>query len=230
MKILGIESTGKTASCAISENDMLICEFSINKDKTHSEKLMPLIVKTLEESDVELKDINAIAISKGPGSYTGVRIGASIAKGLAQAFNLPILSIPTMKALAANIFDESRLIVPIVDGKSKRIYTGIYKWENGNLISIKRQFASDLDDLLAELLKLEQKIVFNGDGSVAYRKDIANVLENNACFAPMNYNLLKASSLNFLGYEMLKKGEITDCYDFKPEYLRASQAERMREK
>lgn len=251
MKILGIESAGMTASCAISEDDKLLCEYLLNHKKTHSEKLMPLIIKALEDREIKLSDIDVIAISKGPGSYTGLRIGAAIAKGLAQAisFNrsnayakessqvevsvpvpdvdMPIAAVPTMQALAANIFDSSRYIVPILDAKAGRIYSGIYKWKDESLTTIKEQFPADIEELIDIIKNLDGEVVLNGDGSVNYRENLEKNLNNKIIFAPEKYNILSASSVNLIAYQLIKENKVMPYNDFSPEYLRLSQAERL---
>lgn len=238
MKILGIESAGLTASCAISEDNRLLCEYLLNHKKTHSEKLMPLIIKALEDREVKLNYIDVIAISKGPGSYTGLRIGAAIAKGLAQAINLnrynehgnedmPIAAVPTMQALAANVFDNNRYIVPILDAKSGRIYSGVYKWENTSLVTIKEQFAADIEELIDIIKNLDGEAVLNGDGSVNYRENLEKILNNKIIFAPEKYNILSASSINFIAYQLIMENKLMSYNDFSPEYLRLSQAERL---
>ena len=227
MKILGIESSGITASCAISEDEILLCEYTQNHKKTHSEKLMPIIVKALEDNEISLNDIDVIAISKGPGSYTGLRIGAAIAKGLAQALDVPMVAVPTMKALAANIFDNNKYIVPILDAKGGRAYSGIYKWENNKLMTIKEQFPVNIDELANIINDLDGDVVLNGDGSVNYKEVLQSKINKKIYFAPDKYNILSASSINHVGYQLIKENKMISCYDFSPEYLRPSQAERM---
>lgn len=251
MKILGIESAGITASCAISEDDKLLCEYLLNHKKTHSEKLMPLVIKALEDREIELNDIDLIAISKGPGSYTGLRIGAAIAKGLVQAISLSraneslkdnvntstdktayvndmqIAAVPTMQALAANIFDNSRYIVPILDAKSGRVYSGVYKWEKSSLITIKEQFPADIAELVDIIQNLDAEVVLNGDGSVNYREVLEKALNDKVIFATEKYNILSASSVNLIAYQMVKENKLMSYNDFSPEYLRLSQAERL---
>ncbi|NYB73909.1 tRNA (adenosine(37)-N6)-threonylcarbamoyltransferase complex dimerization subunit type 1 TsaB [Sedimentibacter hydroxybenzoicus DSM 7310] len=226
MKILAIESSSITASCAVSEGADLLGEVSLNHKKTHSEKLMPLIEKLMEELELNIKDIDVIAISEGPGSYTGLRIGASIAKSLSFAANIPIANIPTIKALAGNIYDIDKLIVPIMDAKAGRIYTGIYKWGKGNLVGVKEQFPCNIDELIEILNEYNNPIIFNGDGSVNYKDIIEEKLNKEIYFAPGVFNNLRASTLSYLAYNKALRGELSDAFDFKPQYLRLSQAER----
>lgn len=226
MKILAIESASMVASCAISEDDVILGEFSLNHKKTHSEKLMPAIEMLLQELNLKASNLDLICISEGPGSYTGIRIGAAIAKSIAYAVDIPIANIPTMKSLAANIYDTKSLIVPITDAKDKRVYSGIYKWESGKLIDIKEQFPTDIDELIDIVNEYKQPTIFNGDGSENYKDIIIAKANIDFNIAPSIYNLLSASKLIILGNEMAKEKKLIKASEFTPKYLRLSQAER----
>ena len=228
MKILSIESASVTASCAVSDDEKILGEYTLRHKKTHSEKLMPLIEELMGELNLKINDIDIISISRGPGSYTGLRIGAAIAKSLAYAADIKIASIPTMKSLAANVYDEQKLIVPIMDAKAGRIYTGIYKWDNGECKEVLEQFPCNIDDLIQILNEYEEPLIFNGDGSVNYRKKIEDGLNKKVYFAPEVFNYLKASTLAFIGYKMAVQGDTVSANEFNPQYLRLSQAERNR--
>lgn len=227
MKILGIESATITASCAVSEKDVLLCEYSQSYNKTHSEKLMPLIIQALKDNSITVDELDYIAISKGPGSYTGLRIGASIAKGFSIAKDLPIVAVPTMKSLACNIYSNSEYIVPIMDAKGNRAYAGVYKWENNSLKTIKEQFACNIEDIPEIINSLDSDVIINGDGAVIYKEYLETNINKKIYFAPEQFSVLKASSICFLAYEMILEGKIVSCDKFAPEYLRLSQAERM---
>ncbi|NLK63897.1 MAG: tRNA (adenosine(37)-N6)-threonylcarbamoyltransferase complex dimerization subunit type 1 TsaB [Tissierellia bacterium] len=226
MKILSIESASVTASCCVSEGENILGEYTLRHKKTHSEKLMPLIEELMKELELKINDIDLIAVSKGPGSYTGLRIGAAIAKSLAFAADIKIAGVPTMKSLAANVYDEDKLIVPIMDAKAGRIYTGVYKWQNGECKEVLEQFPCNIDELIEILNDYKEPIIFNGDGSVNYRDRIENVLNSKIYFAPEVFNYLKATTLAFVAFRMAVKGETVSAKDFKPQYLRLSQAER----
>ncbi|MGD9568045.1 MAG: tRNA (adenosine(37)-N6)-threonylcarbamoyltransferase complex dimerization subunit type 1 TsaB [Sedimentibacter sp.] len=226
MKILAIESASVTASCAVSHDNIILGEYTLNHKKTHSEKLMPLIEDLMKELELKIQDIDVIAISEGPGSYTGLRIGAALAKSMAYAVNIPIANVPTTKSLAGNIFDLDKLIVPVMDAKAKRIYTGIYKWENEELTAVKEQFPCNLEELIETLNEYKEPIIFNGDGSENYRDCINEKLNRKAHFAAARFNYLNASSLVSIAYQMALKGELIKASEFKPQYLRLSQAER----
>lgn len=226
MKVLAIESASITASCAVSEDGIILGEYTLSHKKTHSEKLMPLIESLMTELELKIQDIDVIAISEGPGSYTGLRIGAAIAKSMAYAVNIPMANVPTTKSLAGNVFDMDKLIVPIMDAKAGRIYTGIYKWENGNLITVKEQFPCNIEELIEILNGYSETIIFNGDGSVNYKGIINDKLNKKAYFAPNRFNYLNASTLSSIGYTMAVSGELIKASEFQPQYLRLSQAER----
>ncbi len=226
MKVLAIESASIAASCAVSEDGSLLGEYTLNHKKTHSEKLMPLIEELLNELNIKIQDIDVIAISEGPGSYTGLRIGAAIAKSLAFAVDIPIANIPTTKSLAANVFDVSKLIVPVMDAKAGRIYTGVYRWNEGKISTVKEQYPCNIVDMLEMMNEYEEPIIFNGDGAVNYRDIIEKKLRQRAYFAPERYNFLNASTLASIGYDMALIGEFVQASDFRPQYLRMSQAER----
>lgn len=229
MKVLAIESASITASCAVSEDGNLLGEYTLNHKKTHSEKLMPLIESLMNELGLKIQDIDVVAVSEGPGSYTGLRIGAAIAKSLSFAADIPIASVPTTKSLAGNIFDLNKLIVPVMDAKAGRIYTGIYKWENGALTTVREQFPCNIDELIDILNGYEESLIFNGDGSVNYRNIIEEKLNRMAHFATSRFNYLNASTIASIGYGMALNGELIRASDFKPQYLRLSQAERNKE-
>lgn len=229
MKVLAIESASITASCAVSDDGNLLGEYTLNHKKTHSEKLMPLIESLMNELELKIQDIDVIAISEGPGSYTGLRIGAALAKSLSLAAGIPIANVPTTKSLAGNILDLNELIVPVMDAKAGRIYTGVYRWKNGTLIAVKEQFPCNIEELIDILNGYKEPMIFNGDGSVNYRNIIEAKLNRKSNFAPSGLNYLHASTLASIGYEMALNNELINASDFKPQYLRLSQAERNKE-
>ena len=225
MKVLGIESATITASCALVDDEKLIGEYSQSHKKTHSEKLMPLIERLLKDTEIEIKDIDIIAISKGPGSYTGLRIGAAIGKSLAHACNIPVVGVPTIDALAFNISMTKDYIVPILDARGGRIYSGIYKWEK-RFITVEEQFASDIDKLIEKLKTIDKNIVLSGDGAEVHKAILKEQLGEKISFVLPYNNMPRAASTAQLGYIMAKEGKTQTAFEFAPEYLRKSQAER----
>lgn len=131
MRVLAIDTSSIVASVAIVEEEKLVAEFTINNKKTHSQTLLPMLEQMVKFADVSLESVDAIAISGGPGSFTGLRIGAATAKGLGLALNKPLIHVPTLKALAYNMVGTSEFICPIMDARRSQVYTGIYRFEIG---------------------------------------------------------------------------------------------------
>jgi len=226
--ILGIESATETASCAVLSEEKLFGEYSLNTGKTHSENLLSLVDNLIVETEVELKDISGIAITRGPGSYTGLRIGIAIAKSMSQTLNIPILSISTLESLAYNLPYSENIINPILDARSNRIYTGVYKWENGEVKEVEEDTATNIEDQIIFLKKqnYRKKIIFIGDGATKH-KEILKDEFGDKCIISDNYiNLLRASSSAQAGMKKLKKDNTCSWENFNPVYLRKTQAER----
>ena len=127
MKILGIDSSGMVASVAIVLDDILIAEYTMNHKRTHSETLLPMIDEIVKTSETKLEDLDAIAVAAGPGSFTGLRIGAATVKGLGLALGIPVIPVKTCEGLAFNMWGTEGLICPIMDARRNQVYTGLYK-------------------------------------------------------------------------------------------------------
>ena len=143
MKILALDSSGLVASVAVVEDDILVAEYTMNYKKTHSQTLLPMMKEKKKAISLDLNSIDAIAVAAGPGSFTGLRIGSATAKGLGLALDKPLIGIPTVDALAYNLYDTApdTLICPIMDARRKQVYTGIYCFENHALKILKPQDA-----------------------------------------------------------------------------------------
>lgn len=128
MKILAIDSSGKTASVAVWEDDLILAEFYIHAKKTHSQTLLPMIEAVREKTELDMSEIDAIAVTAGPGSFTGLRIGSATAKGFGFALNKPIIAVPTLEALAYNLYGTERIICPLMDARRNQTYTGLYEF------------------------------------------------------------------------------------------------------
>ena len=131
MKLLAIDTTGQTASVAVLEDDTLLAEYTINYHMTHSQTIMPMIEQICNMIKLNKNEIDYIACSCGPGSFTGLRIGAATAKGLALGLDISVVAVPTLDALAYNIFDTSAVICPIMDARRQQVYTAFYQWNEG---------------------------------------------------------------------------------------------------
>lgn len=225
MKILSLDSTGLVAGCAIVDEGKTVAEFTTNYKKTHSQTLMPMIGNMCKLVELDLKQIDYIACASGPGSFTGLRIGAATAKGLAHGLNKKIIPIPTLDALAYNIIGCGCIVVPIMDARRNQVYTALYDTSNG-LKRLSEYMACDIDELLAKVSEQNNSAIFLGDGVPVFEDKITSASEEYK-FAPPSCNMQRAASVGALALERIEYA--VDCDDFEIMYLRKSQAERERE-
>ncbi|MBP9478873.1 MAG: tRNA (adenosine(37)-N6)-threonylcarbamoyltransferase complex dimerization subunit type 1 TsaB [Sebaldella sp.] len=223
MLILGISTTTKTSSVALYDEKMgLLGEVTIDIEKTHSKTLLDKIDKLLNWTSKTLDDINEVAVSIGPGSFTGVRIAIATVKGLFFSREIPIYSINELDALAFQLNISNEKIVSLVDSRKEKIYYCISKVTDNNLNILEEYTVSKLDDLLEKLLLTGETYYFTGDGTFNYKEKIRNVLGEKVAF-PSDSNLkIRASTLILIR----KNYPITDVYGLEPYYLEKSQAEK----
>lgn len=228
MKILAIDSSGLVASVAVVTEEDVIAEYTFNYKKTHSLTLMPMIEELVERLELDLSEIDAIAAAAGPGSFTGLRIGASTAKGLAFALKKPIIGVSTVEALGYNLYHTDGLICPIMDARRDQVYTGVYEFAGEEYRTVIEEEAVELTTLAEQLNKLGKSVIFLGDGVAVYKEKLAELLEVPYSYAPIHLSKQRAGSVGALGMTYYKKGKYVDGKDFEPIYLRLSQAERER--
>ncbi len=229
MNILAIDASGIAGSVAYIREGKLVGEYYICHKLTHSETIMPMLEHMRDLIGVDLDNLDAIAVTSGPGSFTGLRIGVTTAKALALALNVPIVGIPTLDALAYNMTHTTATICPIMDARRNQVYTAVYKWEDNELIRLTEHLACDMDEHLEILANRNENILFLGDGVDVYREKIMTKLGEKALFAPGFLNLQRASTLAEAACKAYAQGEAEDADTFVPIYLRKSQAERERE-
>lgn len=222
MKILAVDTSSTVASAAIVDDSKLVCECVLNNKLTHSQTLMPMIDEVFKKSELNPSDIDVFAVSEGPGSFTGLRIGVTTIKGLAHACEKPVCGVNTLEALAYNLPFCPYVISPIMDARREQVYNAFYKWEDGNLKVIKEPRAISLDDCMAELLKMGDKVVFLGDGVAVFCNKIRDTLKEQALFAPQLACTGRAACVA----EAAKNKETINYGELAPLYLRKSQAER----
>ena len=232
MKILALDSSGLVASVALIEDETLVAEYTMNYKKTHSQTLLPMLDEIKKAVDLDLETLDAIAVAAGPGSFTGLRIGSATAKGLGLALHKPLIGVPTLEALAYNLYDTDKdmLICPIMDARRKQVYTGVYAFREHKLITVKEQAAIPMEELLAELNKKERPVIFLGDGVPVFKDMIREKCQVSYSFAPAHLNRQRAGAVAALGAVYYKEGKIQTPEEHQPEYLRVSQAERERAK
>ena len=240
MKVLAIESSGLTASVAVVEETRTVAEYTVDYKKTHSQTLLPMIDEVVRMTDLDLAEIDAIAVSGGPGSFTGLRIGSATAKGLGLALDKPLIHVPTVDGLAYQVYGCGDIICPIMDARRNQVYTGIYTFsaragkkegirEVDPVFQVLRmQMAIAVEDLIRRLNNYNRPVVFLGDGVPVYREMLSAGLKVPYSFAPSYMNRQRAAAVGALGIRYYKAGKYETAMEHQPEYLRQSQAERER--
>lgn len=233
MKILGLDSSGLVASAAIVEDGILLAEYTTNYKKTHSQTLLPMLEEIRGMIDLDMTELDGIAIASGPGSFTGLRIGAATAKGLGLALQKPLIEVPTLEGLAYNLCGCTQLICPLMDARRNQVYTGVYEFQREGLEYrlhvVETQCAVDITEIIDKLNLLGREVVFLGDGVPVYQKVIAEQLQVPFSFAAANNNRQRAASVAALGAVYYAAGNTVSAAAHQPEYLRKSQAEREQE-
>ncbi len=237
MKVLALDSSGLVASVALVTEEQVIGEYTINYKKTHSQTLLPMLDVMFRQLDMDISEIDAIAVSGGPGSFTGLRIGAATAKGLGLALNKPLIHIPTAEGMAYQMYGGEGVICPIMDARRSQVYTGIYAFDlegdisgeaDRNFHVLEDQMAISIDELIEKLNQLGQVVTFIGDGVPVHKHVIAEKLLVPYFFAPAHCNRQNAAAVGALGIVYYQEGRIQSAVDHQPDYLRVSQAERER--
>ena len=228
MKILGLDSSGLVASVAIVEGNDLKGEYTVNYKKTHSQTLLPMLDEVAKMIELDLNSVDAIAVSGGPGSFTGLRIGSATAKGLGLALNKPLIHIPTVDARAYNLVGHRDLVCPLMDARRNQTYTGLYRF-NGNEMEIAEpQCAVGIDEIIEKINNIGQPVVFLGDGVAVFESYIRENCKVPFTFAPAHMNKQRAGAVAALGELYYEQGKTETAAEHKPDYLRLSQAERER--
>lgn len=226
MRLLALDSSGLVASVAIVEEEQIVAEYTINYKKTHSQTLLPMLDEIIKMTQIDLDTIDAIAIAGGPGSFTGLRIGSATAKGLGFALGKPLIHIPTVEALAYNLYGNSQVICPIMDARRNQVYTGLYEFHEMKFRVMQDQMAVSIEELIKELNLLGREVIFIGDGIPPYSEIIKEQMKVPYSFAPAHLCRQRAGAVGTLAIEYFKEGKIETATEHQPEYLRLSQAER----
>lgn len=226
MRVLAIDSSSTVATVAIVEEEKIIGEYTINNKITHSQTLLPMIDQMFKISEIELESIDAVAITSGPGSFTGLRIGSATAKGLGQALGKPLIEVPTLEAMAYNFFETDKIICPIMDARRNQTYTAAYRMEGTALKELIAGCAIGIDELVNKLNEYKDDVIFVGDGIPVFKEYIEQNLNGKAVFAPAHLNRQRAGSVGALALEFMACGKTVTAAEFRPDYYRKSQAER----
>ncbi len=227
MKLLGIETSTRVGSVAIVEEEEIIAEYTLNIKETHASRLMPMIAHILKNAHLTIHEMDAVAVSLGPGSFTGLRIGLATAQGLCLALRKPLTGIPTLNAFAHNIScTSSHLICPLLDARKGEVYAALYRYQTPLTGQGLQKLTDDLVLPLNELLsKIDDPTIFLGEALRGCRGLIERRLGEKAFFAPPYLNLPRAANVARLGLRKLKAGERADLPKIEPLYVRRVEAE-----
>ncbi|MBQ8663865.1 MAG: tRNA (adenosine(37)-N6)-threonylcarbamoyltransferase complex dimerization subunit type 1 TsaB [Eubacterium sp.] len=226
MRVLGLDSSGLVASVAIVEDDNMLAEYTVNYKKTHSQTLLPMLDEIAKMIELDMSSIDAIAVAAGPGSFTGLRIGAATAKGLGFALDKPLISVPTVDGLAYNLHGSRDMVCPLMDARRNQVYTGLYEFTNMEMKAVLPQCAVGIDEIVAKVNELNRPVVFLGDGVAVFKAYIAENCTVPYSFAPAHMNKQRAAAVAALGLVYAAEGKMESAADHRPDYLRLSQAER----
>ena len=228
MKILGLDSSGLVASVAVAEDDTLLAEYTVNYKKTHSQTLLPMLDEIARMIELDLSSIDAIAVAKGPGSFTGLRIGSATAKGLGLALKKPIIPIPTVDGIAYNLCGDRDLVCPLMDARRNQTYTGLYRFDGNQMETLVAQRAVGIEETIDTVNRYGEAVVFLGDGVPVFRDYIQEHCTVPYRFAPAHLNKQRAGAVAVLAFQYYEQGLTETAAEHRPDYLRLSQAERER--
>lgn len=222
MYILGIETATTTGGAAIVTEDAVIALSVLNIEVTYSERLMPTIDRVVRDAGLTLPEIGGFAVSIGPGSFTGLRVGLSTVKGLALATGKPVAAVPTLEALAWNLPYSAYPVCPMMDARKSQVYSAIYRFDGSHLLPVMTESALSLDDLTRSV---SGPTVFTGEASVLYRAELRALLGERALFAPAACCFPSAATVAQLGLALIKSGLTAEPDALVPHYIRRPEAE-----
>jgi len=219
---LGIETATKVCSVALCDGVKPLASYEVNMGMTHSEGLLPQIAQMLERSGVAKKDLELIAVSRGPGSFTGLRIGLATAEALAYGLKLPMIAVSTTETLAYNLPIPGLLLACVLDAQKGNYYLALYKWKVGKLVEVKPVTIMPGKEIFNMLTAYKEPTVLLGECN-----KLAQACTANVTVAPQGIRLPKAMAVAMLGASQHKEGADTDYFGTEPFYIRRSEAEEL---
>ena len=223
MLILSIDTATLVSSVAVATEAQLLAELTTETRLTHSETLLPHIKEVLELAGTVKEELDAVAISIGPGSFTGLRIGLAAAKALCYTLNIPIIAVPTLEAMAARFPVAGVRVYPLLDAQKGNVYRAVYSWQNDAPVCLKDIAVLPLETVLAECEAENMPVVLTGD--IVKKKQAKLTLPANVSIAPPAMIMPRAAETAFLGLKRLALGQTDNVMDLEPVYIRRSEAE-----
>ena len=220
--ILAFETSAKAASVALHDGSKLLAESYQNTGLTHSQTLMVMAEDMLKQCGYTAKDVTAVAVAAGPGSFTGVRIGVAAAKGMAWGLQVPCYGVSTLEAMAKNLGIYDGVVCAVMDARRNQVYNGLFRAEKGAIVRMTEDRAIALADLGAELVQMDAPVYLVGDGSLVAKA----ALEDRVIAPPEHRMHQRAAGVAMVAAEQIAAGVVADAEALEPNYLRLSQAER----
>lgn len=254
MKVLAIDTSTMLGGVAVMDDLLgLVAEVRFNVKSTHSERLMTSIEYVLKQSGYTISDMDFFAVAIGPGSFTGLRIGLSTVKGFSYATGKPIVSVPTLEALAHNFPFSQYPVCTMLDARKKEVYAALFKWEGDGFIRLIDEMSIKVNRLMEKINEaflsgkdtkknknnpllppfskegvgglLDERVVFTGDGTILYRNEIVNLMGERAIFASPEKLVPSPANVAYIGIKKALKGEFSEPISLVPFYIRRSEAE-----
>ena len=227
IKILSVDTCLAECSVALHYDDKLIGEIFLNAGLTHSQTLMPAVDNLLRLAGIKVKDIDLFGVTKGPGSFTGIRIGMAAVKGMALPFDKPCVSVSSLYAMAINVQSFDGIVCACIDARNNQIYNAVFNIHDQKIERITEDRAILIDDFIKEVKEYDQKVIFIGDAAeICYNTMNAFSKKNNLILLSKEKGAIRASDIGKEAFRIYNLGESERCEDIMPEYLKLSQAER----
>ncbi len=222
MRILAVDTATTSCSVAIVDQTSLLSEFTIDREETHSRHLMDMIKAVMTMAGLNFSDLDGFAVTRGPGSFTGLRIGISTIKGLVVASEKPVVGISSLETLAFQVSYSRDLICPILDARKGEVYFSRYRFLNGHLKRQTKERVAPPDKAVDDL---NESCLFVGNGALLYKEMILEKMGESAFFAPMIQNTIRASTIAYLSMAKFENNDTDDIEKILPHYIRKSDAE-----
>ncbi|MCI0454096.1 MAG: tRNA (adenosine(37)-N6)-threonylcarbamoyltransferase complex dimerization subunit type 1 TsaB [Candidatus Dadabacteria bacterium] len=226
MRVLGIETSTSSGSVALIEDEKVIGQFFLNIGPAHSEKLLTMVDLLFKEVGIDKNEIEGIAVSIGPGSFTALRVGISTAKGLAFTLGIPVVGVSSLEVLSHNLLFTPFMICPMIDARKKEVYAALFRYSDSKLDRMSDDSINSHEKICE---RIAEKTIFIGNGALLYRDLLIDSIGDLALFCPFDFNFPKASNCALIVSSKLKNGRKDDLAALAPQYLRKSEAEIYRE-
>lgn len=221
MKVLALDTSNQTLSVAVMSDDQVLATTTVTTTKKHGAHLLPIIQNLMQTAKLKPAELNRVVVADGPGSYTGLRIGVTTAKTLADTLKIELVGVSSLATIAANIVNETQLVAVLFDGRNDNVFAGVYRIQNGTPVSVIEDQHIPFEKLLPQLKALAEPVVVLGDLD-AFTERLKTALEANYIHYPLELSLPSAVQLGRLGQ---RQAPVSDVNGFVPRYLRLTKAE-----